>query len=75
MSRCLTVLDRGDNRITTLPYQMNAQQDGLHVCHPKKVVESTYIITAFLDSLVFASTSGLGDRQVIAFDELSVTMK
>lgn len=54
---------------------MNAQQDGLHVCHPKKVVESTYIITAFLDSLVFASTSGLGDRQVIAFDELSVTMK
>ena len=60
-----------------LPYQISAQNDGLHVCYPDKlVVQPEYVLSTFLDNLIFGSTSGLGStRQVVAFDELSVTLR
>ena len=69
------VLANGDNQITTLPYQMKALPDGLHVCHSGKVVQANAIIKPFYDSLVFSAIPSPGNRQVTAFDELSVTMK
>ena len=58
-----------------LPYEIKAGNDGLRVCFPDKVVTDTYIFTSFIDNLIFGSSNGLGNRQVVAFDQLSVTMR
>ena len=58
-----------------LPYEIKAGNDGLRVCFPDKVVTDTYIFTSFIDNLIFGSSNGLGNRKVVAFDELSVTMR
>ena len=69
------VLGDGTNRVMTLPYEIKAGNDGLRVCFPDKVVTDTYIFTSFIDNLIFGSSNGLGNRKVVAFDELSVTMR
>ena len=69
------VLGDGTNRIFPLPYEVKAGNDGLRVCFPDKVVTDTYIFTSFIDNLIFGSSNGLGNRQVVAFDQLSVTMR
>ena len=70
------VLNQGTSRVYPLPYQISAQNDGLHVCYPEKLVQPEYVLSTFLDNLIFGATSGLGStRQVVAFDELSVTLR
>ena len=69
------VLGDGTNRVMPLPYEIKAGNDGLRVCFPDKVVTDTYIFTSFIDNLIFGSSNGLGNRQVVAFDQLSVTMR
>ena len=70
------MLGQGTNRVYPLPYQIRAQNDGLHVCYPDKLVQPEYVLTTFLDNLIFGAASGLGStRQVVAFDELSVTLR
>ena len=63
------------SRITPLPYEVKAAQDGLHICIPDKVIENNYIFTAFIDNLILGASEGLGSRKVTSFDELSVNME
>ena len=58
-----------------LPYEVQAGDNGLKICFPSKVIQNTYIFTAFLDNLIFGSTIPIGNRQIVTFDELSVTMR
>ena len=69
------VLGSGGNRINILPYQVKAQNDALQVCYPKKTVTSKYVSTGFLQNLIFGASEGLFSRQVVDFDELSVTVR
>ena len=52
-----------------------AKDDGFHICYPNNVIDVNYVASTFLDNLVFSSASGLGSKQVIDWDELSVTIK
>ncbi len=68
--------NEGFERVTTLPYQMAARSDGLHVCFPEKSIAPNFIVTEFLDNLILGSTSGLGGlHKVIGYDDLSVTIR
>ena len=68
-------LGTGSNRVNVLPYQIMAKDDGFHICYPNNVIDVNYVASTFLDNLVFSSASGLGSKQVIDWDELSVTIK
>ena len=69
------VLGGGTNRIYPLPYQVSSREDGLHVCYPGKNINTGFVMTTFIDNLIFGVTSGLMGRQVVAYDELSVTLR
>jgi endo-1,3(4)-beta-glucanase len=68
-------LGSGENIANVLPYTIKVRSDGLHMCRPSEVVTQTFIITAFLDNLVFGAAENLGVRNVISHDDLSVTMQ
>ena len=68
-------LGTGSNRVNVLPYQVMAKDTDFHICFPNNVIEVNYVASTFLDNLVFSSTSGLGSKHVVDFDELSVTLK
>ena len=70
-----SVLGGGTNRIYPLPYQVSSREDGLHVCYPGKNINTGFVMTTFIDNLIFGVTSGLMGRQVVAYDELSVTLR
>ena len=54
---------------------MSSREDGLHVCYPGKNINTGFIMTTFIDNLIFGVTSGFLGRQVVAYDELSVTLR
>jgi len=68
------VLGTGENVINSLPYTLRARADGLHLCHPVKVPQPTYVYVATLDNLIMGAVEDLGSRRVVDHDELSVTV-
>ena len=69
------VLGTGENVINSLPYTLRSRADGLHLCHPAKVPQPTYISAATLDNLIMGAVETLGSRRVVDHDELSVTVE
>jgi len=68
------VLGDGENVINSLPYTLRARKGGLHLCHPRKVIQPTFLFAATVDDLVLGAVEELGERRVIDHDELSVTL-
>ncbi len=68
-------LGNGENTINSLPYLLQVKQNGVHACRPQKTVGPTFIFTAFIDNMALGSVEPLGDRRVIDFDDLSVTVE
>ena len=68
-------MGNGVSRVTPLPYEIKADVDAVRVCFPNKVVTDIYVLNAFLDNLIFGANGGLGTRKVVAFDDLSVTIR
>ena len=68
------VLGDGENVINSLPYTLRARADGLHLCHPAKFMQPTFIFAATLDNLILGAVETLGEKRVIDHDELSVTL-
>ncbi len=68
------VLGPGTQRVYPLPYQVRADNDGLHVCFPRETATATVVFSSFADDLVLGAVEALGNRAVTAHDLLSVTL-
>ncbi|MEW6284295.1 MAG: glycosyl hydrolase, partial [Candidatus Eremiobacterota bacterium] len=69
------VLKDGNQPVNVLPYLVKTLPDGLHVCHPERVIAPTCIVSVYLDNLVLGSVEPLGNRRLTGYDPLSVTLE
>ena len=73
--RIFSVINDGNERVSTLPYEFKSTVNGLYMNLPEKVAEDTYVYTTFQNHWLFSSLEGFSSRQVVDFDELSVTVQ
>ncbi len=67
-------LNKGESPVNVLPYLAAAAADGLRVCQPERVTESAFTFSVFADNWLLGTVEGLGDRSIVAYDDLSVTL-
>ncbi len=69
------VLGDGTATCNALPYLFQSHPEGLKVCMPERVAGETFVISAFVPNWTLSATEiGMGQRQIVDFDDLSVTL-